>query len=877
MKGLPTGTVTFLFTDIEGSTALLQRLGDRRYAEVLAEHQTLLHAAFEQGNGREVDTQGDSFLVAFSRARDAVATAVAAQQALRKHLSSGGASLRVRMGLHTGEPVGAIDRYVGLDVHRAARICAAGHGGQILASQAVEILVAPDLPPGVTLQDLGTHRLKDLRDPEHLFQVVHPDLAADFPSLKSLDARPNNLPIQLTSFIGREREKAEVGRLLFINHLVTLTGAGGAGKTRLALQVAAEALEEFPDGVWLVELAALSNPGLVPKAVASALGVSEQPARSLTETLRDALRRKSVLVVLDNCEHLVAACAHLADAVLRACPNLRILATSREALGVTGETVWRVPSLPVPDPQQLPPLDRFKEYDAVRLFIDRAVASDPRFAVTISNAPAVAQVCHRLDGIPLALELAAARVRVLAVEQIATRLDDRFRLLTGGSRTAVLRQQTLRATMDWSFDLLSEEEHALLRRLSVFAGGWTLEAAEAICSGNGVAASDTLDLLTQLVDKSLVTTETQGGEARSRLLETVRQYGGERLLEAGEADDVQRRHCGWYLDLAERADPMLRGNEQELWLERLATEHDNLRTALAWGRTDTQSAEAWLRLIRALYYFWNVTEHMTEGRHWLEEAVTRGNEADPVILLGILLGAGALAYRQGDHERAGQLTEQALVLSRTLKDKQGVTWALALSGLVVFERDPVQATPLLEESVALARDLGDKWMIGFVLFQLADVPRSLGDYERATALYVESIDLCRQVGDKWRTAVGLLYMGVVSLRQREYSRAGVFFAESLPLCRRGDLFVTFQCLEGLGCVASARGNYVRAARLFGAAELLRESLRSRRDREYQRDIAEHMNSAQTALGDTAFASAWAEGRALTLAQAIEYALAPVVQ
>jgi non-specific serine/threonine protein kinase len=716
-----------------------------------------------------------------------------------------------------------------------------------------------------------------LWDPEHLFQVVQPDLAADFPPLKSLDARPNNLPIQLTSFIGREREKAEVGRLLITDRLVTLTGAGGAGKTRLALQVAAEGIEEFPDGVWLVELAALSSPDLVPKAVASALGVPEQLARSLTETLRDALRAKSVLVILDNCEHLVEACAQLADALLRTCTNLRILATSREALGVTGETTWRVPSLPVPDPQHLPPVDRFKEYDAVRLFMERAVVSDPQFAMTTSNAPAVAQVCHRLDGIPLALELAAARVRVLAVEQIAARLDDRFRLLTGGSRTAVLRHQTLRATMDWSFDLLSQEERALLRRLSVFAGGWTLEAAEAICSGNGVDASDTLDLLTQLVDKSLVITETQGGEARSRLLETVRQYGWERLLEAGEADDVRRRHCEWYLDLAEQADPKLRGNEQELWLERLATEHDNLRTALAWGRTDAQSAEAWLRLVRALHYFWIVTEHMTEGRRWLEEALTRGNEADPVILLGILIGAGRLAYRQGDYERAGQLAEQALVLSRTLKDKEGVISALTLSGLVVFERDPVHAMPLFEESVALARDLGDKWMIGLVLFQLGDVPRFLGDHERATALYVESIDLCRQVGDKWRTAIGLLYVGVVSLRQQEYSRAGVFFAESLPLCRRGDLFVTFQCLEGLGCVASARGNYVRAAGLFGAAELLRESLRSRRDREYKRDIAEHMNSAQTALGDTAFASTWAEGRALTLAQAIEYALAPVVQ
>src|SRR6516225_8299379 len=463
------------------------------------------------------------------------------------------------MGLHTGEAISSTGDYIGLDLHRAARICSVGHGGQILVSETVKVLISPDPPADASVWDLGVHRLKDLRDPEHLFQVVHPDLAADFPSLKSLDARPNNLPIQLTSFIGREREKAEVGRLLFISHLVTLTGSGGAGKTRLALQVAAEGLEEFPDGVWFVELAALSDPNLVLKAVASVLSGLEQPGPVMTETLADSLRGKSMLVVLDNCEHLVEVCAHLADALLRGCPNLRILATSREALGVTGETVWRVPSLSVPDPQHLPPLDGFKEYDAVRLFIDRAVASDPQFAVTISNAPAVAQVCHRLDGIPLALELAAARVRVLAVEQIATRLDDRFRLLTGGSRTAVLRQRTLRATMDWSFDLLSQEERALLRRLSVFAGGWSLEAAEAICSGNGVAASDILDLLTQLVDKSLVITETQSGEARYRLLETVRQYGWERLVESKEAAKIRTRHRNWYLEFAERAEPRLVG------------------------------------------------------------------------------------------------------------------------------------------------------------------------------------------------------------------------------------------------------------------------------------------------------------------------------
>jgi predicted ATPase/class 3 adenylate cyclase len=598
MPVLPTGTVTFLFTDIEESTTLLQRLGDRRYAEVLEEQRRLLRAAFAEDNGQEIDTQGDAFLVAFSRASDAVATAVAAQQALLKHIWPDGEAPLVRMGLHTGEPISESGSYVGLDVHRAARICAVGHGGQILLSQAVGVLAAPDLPPGVSLRDLGPHRLKDLREPEHLFQVVHPDLPADFPRLKSLDVLPNNLPVQLTSFIGREREKAEVRRLLSSTRVLTLTGSGGKGKTRLALQVAAEGLEGFPDGVWLVELAVLSDPSLVPKAVASALGVPEQQGRLLTETLVDGMRGKSVLVILDNCEHLVAACAHLTDVLLRACPNLRILATSREALGVTGETTWRVTSLSLPDPERLPPLDQFTEYEAIRLFVARAVAIAPQFAVTNRNALAVAQVCHRLDGIPLAIELAAARVKVLAVEQIAARLDDRFRLLTGGSRTALPRQQTLRAAMDWSYHLLSETERLLLRRLSVFAGGWALDAAEGICTGRNLEATDILDLLTSLVDKSLVQAETHRGEARYRLLETVRQYARDRLVEASEEVDVRTRHRAWYVALAERADREPRGPRQRIWRD-----HDNLRAALVWGKEDPGGAEATLRLVGALTWF----------------------------------------------------------------------------------------------------------------------------------------------------------------------------------------------------------------------------------------------------------------------------------
>ncbi len=559
MPDLLTGTVTFLFTNIEGSTGLLQRLDDRCYGEVLAEHQRLLRAAFQEEGGQEMDTHGDAFFVAFPRASNAVAAAVAAQLAITAHPWPEGAPMRVCMGLHTGEATIADSRYVGLNVHRAARICAAGWGGQVLLSRATHDAVTHDLPPGTSLRDLGEHRLKDLQRPEEIFQLLHPDLPTDFPPLRSLGVLSNNLPHQVTSFIGREREMAEVKRLLAATRILTLTGPGGCGKTRLALRVAADLLEEFANGVWLAELAALSDSALVPQAVASALGVREESGRSLLATLADYLQPKQLLLVLDNCEHLIGACAPLAAALLRACPRLKILALSWEVLGIAEEVTYHVPALSLPDLRRLPSLEHLTQYEAVRLFIERAADALPTFAVTNQNARAVAQVCYRLDGIPLAIELAAARVKVLSVDQIAGRLDDRFRLLTSGSRAAPPRLQTLRATMDWGYDLLLEKERLVLRRLAVFAGGWTLEAAEAVCAGDGVEGFEVLDLLTRLVNKSLVSAEEQGEETRYRMLETVRQYAWEKLLESGEADVMRGRHRDWDQRMAERAEPEFHG------------------------------------------------------------------------------------------------------------------------------------------------------------------------------------------------------------------------------------------------------------------------------------------------------------------------------
>ena len=618
---LPAGTVTFLFTDVEGSTQLLQQLGNR-YADVLAVHHRLLRAAFERWGGQEVDTQGDAFFIAFARAKDALSAALAGQRAIMGHRWPEGMSVRVRIGLHTGEPLSAETGYVGIDVHRAARICETAHGGQILISSATRELIEDDLPEGISLRDLGEHRLRDLARPQHLFQVAAQDMPMEFPPLRSLDNLPHNLPIQLTTFVGRGREIGEVRERLATARQLTLTGSGGVGKTRLALEVAAQLLEDFPHGVWLVDLSTLSDAALVPQAIAAPLNMQEEAGRPLTAALGDYLLSKKVLLILDNCEHLSEACAQLTESLLRRCPSIRVLATSRETLGMVGEAVYRVPSLSLPDLRRLPDFDGLIQYEAVRLFADRAALSQPEFALRPDNAAAVARICGHLDGIPLAIELAAARVKALSVEAIAARLGDRFRLLTGG-RTAVPRHQTLRAVMDWSYDLLPEPERALLRRLSVFAGGFALEAAAAVGMREDGDEIETVDVLARLVDKSLVTVDQHAADLRYRLLETVRQYGREKLLGAGEADEAQRRHRDYFLALAERAEPELHRASQTMWLDRLEIEHDNLRAALEWS-LGLEGDETGLRLAAALAPYWHARGYLSEGREWLERARAEG-------------------------------------------------------------------------------------------------------------------------------------------------------------------------------------------------------------------------------------------------------------
>jgi predicted ATPase/DNA-binding CsgD family transcriptional regulator len=689
-------------------------------------------------------------------------------------------------------------------------------------------------------------------------------------------AAAHNLPVQLTSFVGREREKAEIRRLLATTRLVTLTGSGGAGKTRLAMEAAREIVDQSPDGVWLVELASLSDPALVPKVVAAAAGLRDESGRPVLDALAAHLHKKRLLLILDNCEHLVDACARLVDALLRSCPLLRILATSREPLGIAGETTLRVPSLSLPEPGEVLVPERLRDYEAPLLFVQRAEAISPHFAITTRTAPVLAEVCRRLDGIPLAIELAAARVKGLTVGQIAARLDDRFRLLIGGDRMALPRQQTLRATMDWSYQLLSESERVLLRRLSVFAGGFSLEAAEAVSVGSVIESPRILDMLLQLVDKSLIVADDRGDEARYRMLETVRRYGRDRLEEAGEAAGTQRRHRDWYLELAEQADARLRGPEQADWLARLALDHDNFRAALEWSRADDGGAEAALRLATALWWFSFVHGHWSEARTLLETTLTRAPEVPRHLVPKAIHAATFFALRQGDLDRATELGEQGLALCRELGDSENSVWLLTWLGLVALRRGQYDAAArLLEQGVALSQELRDDWFQALVLAQLGILARGAGACQRAVALHTQCLSLARGTGDPLMIAYQLRNLGVDSLTNREPAQAADYYVEALRLCRElgGDRWVSEGCIEGLAAVASARGDHRQAARLFGAGEALRVLTGDSRSLVGDHSYDHHLGATRSVLGESEFSAAWAMGEAMTFDEAIEYAVA----
>lgn len=880
MTPLPQGTITFLFTDIEGSSRLWERFPEpMRLA--LAKHDTMLHEAAESRGGFVFKTIGDAFCVAFSTPHEALDAALAAQRLLNSETWDETGPLRVRMALHIGAAELRDQDYFGPALNRVSRLLNAAHGGQILLSLATAELVRDRLADGITLRDLGERRLRDLNRPERIFQLLSRDLPAEFPPLRSLEAVPNNLPAQLTSFIGREREMTEVKQRLNTAPLLTLTGTGGTGKTRLSLQAAADVLDQFEDGVWLVELATVSDPDLVPEAVAGVLGVREEPDQPLPATLTNFLRTKSLLLILDNCEHLVAAVAQLAEKLLRACPRLRILASSREALGIAGETIWPVPPLSLLDVWREKisgpdAAEKLMRYEAVRLFVDRAMNVRPSFRVTNENAASVAEICWRLDGIPLAIELAAARVKVLSVEQIATRLNDRFHLLTGGSRTAMHRQQTLRALIDWSYDLLSEPERVLLRRMAVFAGGRTLEAVEQVCSGNGVEDWEVLDLLTQLVDKSLVTREKSSlGEPRYTMIESVWDFTREKLKESGEIAALRLRHLDCFVELAEAIGPKLMGPEQQEAIARCEEEQMNFRSALHASIALSGQVQKGFRLLAALHRFAEVRSLLHEPLEIIEDLFSKPDaNARTSARARALAGVARLAWIGDKIPLGAKYATEALEIFRELGEARGTADLLGDLALYAWDAGELpRAKALLDEAEMLSETLGDKRVRADLLSARAVIAAGELRPEEALALNETALKLYEELGDQWSVEGARWLVGITAARLGDYEKARANFISGLQAARvLSSGWSLPYSIEAFAALAVAEKQYERAARLLGAAEALRADVGISTEPSDHPTMRELLAPAAEQFITKESLAARREGRRMNSDEAVAYAL-----
>jgi predicted ATPase/class 3 adenylate cyclase len=910
----PSGTVTFLFTDIEDSTRLWVEHPEAM-AQVHALHDRILRAAAAANDGYVFRTAGDAFNVAFHNAQDALLAALFAQRALQDQQANAAVQVRVRMGLHTGsaavvEDGSDYDGYVTLA--SVQRVMSVAHGGQVLISQPTADLLG-DLPEGVSLRNLGEHQLKGLRAPLRLYQLLAPELQRDFPPIQSPGQFPNNLPIQLTSFIGREKEIREIESALAPGsapagrdetRLVTLTGSGGTGKTRLSQEVGAQLLTDFEHGVWLLELAPLSDEPQIIPALAKVLGLQEVPFEPLASAVEDYLREKKLLLILDNCEHLIAACARLADHLLHQCARLKILASSREALGIAGEMAYHTPSLP--------------ESDSTRLFVDRARAANSEFALTDSNASAVAQICQRLDGIPLAIELAAARTKLLSPQQIATRLDDMFRLLVGGSRTALPRQQTLRALIDWSYDLLSDKEKRLLQFASVFVGGWTLEALEFVAD-----EPNTLELLEQLVNKSLVVTEQQEGGMRYFLLETIRQYAREKLFEAKQAAAARDRHFLHFKEMSkDRWDISYLAMEAETQkLKSLRVEVENLRAALQWGmQNDGQGA---LELAAGMAMILSMLGSQAEGINDIQAALEKVHALPPVqgdadrvrreILVHGFFSLGVLLQGTNEIEYSRRVLQEAVATARELGDRRLLGLGLemyanasamiraedaleaAQEGLDIFREidfgpGMVMAFSNLarwatmrgnfqeaEKYVALAQaglSVGAvSFQTGFLNLGMGIAARYQGRYELALSCFEEGLQVFRQVGHKGLANALTSEIAHTQRAMGNYAEAKKAYRDTIKVFHDyGNRPAVAHQLECFAMIAIVEEEPQRAARLFGAAETLREATGHKRTDEEEGEQAQFVSRLRTMLPEPEFRALWAGGRAMTMEQAIQLAL-----
>lgn len=909
--------VTFLLTDIEGSTGLWEQ-SPQAMAAALARHDEIVRHALETHGGNIFKTAGDAFYSIFEDASSALAATIAAQCSLQKeNWQNYGlkteTSLRVRMALHTGEVQQRDSDYFGPNFNRAARILSAGHGGQILLSAASQRLVHSNLPPNTKLRDMGFRRLKDLARPEQIFQVVADGLVAEFPPLKTLDNHPTNLPAPPTSFVGREQEVTTVRDLLRQPEvrLLTLTGPGGTGKTRLSIETAGGLLDEFEHGIFFVALAALSDETLMFSAIAQALSVRESPGTSIAESLKTFLRDRKLMLILDNFEQLMEA-APLVTELLAVAPGLKVLVSSREALFVYGEQEFEVPPLSLPDLENLPDLATLAQNEAVSLFVQRAKSVKFNFGLTAENAATIAQLCTRLDGLPLAIELAAVRSRqftpAIMLEQLEGALGARLDLLSQGPRDLPARQRTLRGAIDWSYQLLDETEKRLFERLGVFNGGWSATAAYAMCQDiftteikpNEPAANLSTPgqiwialwtSLNSLADKSLIhqpENETELTDPNNQtdnqayqnfsMLETICEYATERLAQRGELAEIQRKHAVYYTELAETAEPELRGPQQVEWIKRLEAEHNNMRAALRWllNQHELTDLEMALRLAASLRWFWQMHNYLSEGRAWLETAFNKDvAQVSGAVQAKAFTSAGVLALRQADYAQAKNLLTQSLILLRQLDDKTGLMSTLGnLGNAEMTQNNYEQAKPYYEECLVLQREFGSKHGIALVLGNLGVVGLYEGNYADAEPFFEEALALQRELENKQEIAGMLLNLGCVMLYRGEYERGVQFFRESLEVFRElGHQFGIIQVLEGLAGIAGAQWQSSRAAQLFGAAEALRARIGaplSPSDQLFYQPITE---MTRVLLGSEDYEKFWAAGRAMSQEQAIAFALA----
>jgi len=854
----PVGTMTFLFTDVEGSTRAWEAHPTETQT-ALKRHDEIVAREIEAYNGALIleRGEGDSVFAIFARAADAVAAAVEIQRALRAQTWPADVPMRVRMAIHTGE-AGA--DYRGPHVNRAARLRAIAHGEQILISGVTAGILRDALPAGASLIDLGRHRLRDLSELEHVFQLAHPELRIDFPPLKSLTNFRQNLPTQLTSFIGRVGEQKTVQALIEKHRVVTLVGAGGCGKTRLAIQVGAAELENFPDGVRFVDLAPLSGTGLVVDAIATALGAKTEAGLSAINAVVRALEGTQTLIILDNCEHLLAECAEAVSALLRAGGDVRVLATSREPLGLAGEMMWRVPPLSLPDGERSP--DEVVKCEAVQLFVDRATAARAEFSLTSSNTAAVVEICRILEGLPLAIELAAARAKTLTPQDIRSRLSDRFRLLTGGRG----RHQTLRSTIDWSYDLLPENERALFRRLSVFAGGFDLQAMEAICG-------DSLDTIEHLVDKSLVVVEQLSDERlRYRLLETLRHYAAERVIEAGEEEDARERHFTYYLDVAERTYAR-RIEDEAASLALLDADHDDFRAALRWARARPRDL---LRLASALGWFWHLRSYYREGRAWLEEALNvNANDRSPDMARALWALSMILSW-SGD-AGARRLADRSLELWQENSEPLELALALESIGYSQFMAgEYADALRSMEDCLKQYRKFGSTKLVTRGRVNVGQMLVALGDVERTEPLARETLAEGRAQNEPKSIHYSLHYLGDCALWRGEPQKAIGIYGESLRAALDyGNQMEASTEMQGMAMGLAGSGREEEALRLYGASCARNKELQTTAIDEiaFWVQLRErYLTPARERLGPAAAERAETEGRAMGWAQAVAHAL-----